>query len=55
MNSAFNLTAAVIMGALAAGALWLAPASAHDICLAVVAGLTGALTGAAARRQPPQA
>lgn len=45
MNSAaaFNITAAVVMGALGVGALFLNPGAAHDVCLAVVSGLTGAL------------
>ena len=39
----FNLVAALVMGGVAGGVLLLAPASAHDVCLAVVSGLAGAL------------
>ncbi|HXV00648.1 MAG TPA: hypothetical protein VG166_09130 [Caulobacteraceae bacterium] len=46
----FNVTAAVVMGALGMGALILDPGAAHDVCLAVVSGLTGALAGAGASR-----
>jgi hypothetical protein len=40
---AFNMLAALVMGAVAGGALVLAPGAAHDVCLAVVSGLAGAL------------
>ena len=39
----FNMLAAIVMGAIAGGVLLLAPASAHDVCLAAVSGLAGAL------------
>jgi hypothetical protein len=53
MNSVFNLAAVVVMGLIGGGVLVLAPASAHDVCLAIVSGLTGALTGAAAHPAAP--
>jgi len=48
MSAAFNITAALVMGAVAIAALF-APVTplSHDICLAVISGLGGALGGAA--------
>jgi hypothetical protein len=39
----FNMLAALVMGAIAGGVLLLDPSAAHDVCLAVVSGLAGAL------------
>ena len=55
----FNVAAALVMGGLGAGALCLDRAAAHDICLAVISGLTGALAGGASVKaanpsQPPK-
>jgi hypothetical protein len=54
MSGAFDLAAVAVMGLIGAGVLWLAPASAHDVCLAIVSGLAGALTGAAKAARNPQ-
>lgn len=50
----FNIVAAGVMGVLGVGALLCAPAAAHDVCLAVVSGLTGALVGGGASPLKPK-
>jgi hypothetical protein len=42
----FNMLAALVIGAIAGGVLFLAPTSAHDVCLSAVSGLAGALAAA---------
>jgi len=49
----FNIVAAAVMGVLGVGALLCAPAAAHDVCLAVVSGLTGALVGGGQLKPKP--